>query len=314
MNGPLLYTNVVGFGTGYKYTKGEKTNQLCTTVLVTKKLPEVALKPYDLIPAQIEGIQTDVIEVGTIRAHQARTDKWRPAPPGVSIGHYQITAGTFGCVVRKGDQRFILSNNHVLADENAARIGDPIYQPGVYDGGNEAIAHLEDFIPIDFGDGDPTCFLAEGIADLANGFAKGLNSSHRLSAYRVVQEVENLVDAAIARPISDDLIVDEILEIGMITGSREVTLGMYVKKSGRTTGLTTGTITVVAATVRVEYSDSVVTFTDQIISSAMSEPGDSGSLLVNGDNEAVGLLFAGSDQVTIHNRIANVMSLLDVEV
>jgi len=38
-----------------------------------------------------------IIYTGIIRAleaRQARTDKWRPAPGGVSIGHYAITAGT----------------------------------------------------------------------------------------------------------------------------------------------------------------------------------------------------------------------------
>lgn len=314
MKALLQYPNVVGFGTGFKYAKGERTDQICTTVLVTKKLPQVALRPEYIVPAKIRHYQTDVIEVGIIRALQARTDRWRPAPPGVSIGHYLITAGTFGCVVKKDGQRFILSNNHVLANQNDALVGDPIYQPGAHDGGDEAIAVLEDFVPIEFDDGSPTCSIAQAIAKHANLHAKIWGSTHRLKAYREIQVAENLVDAAIARPLGDDLIVDEILEIGMLTGIAGVMLGESVRKSGRTTGLTSGTVTVLNATVRVEYTDAAATLTDQIISTGMSQPGDSGSVLVDDDNRAVGLLFAGSDQVTIHNTIFNVLGLLGIEI
>jgi hypothetical protein len=309
----MQYPNVVGYGTGFKYVGGKNTGQVCKTVLVTSKLPKIALRSIDIVPTRIGDLPADVIEVGVIRALKDRTDKWRPAPPGVSIGHYAITAGTFGCVVRKDGQRFILSNNHVLANQNDASIGDDILQPGKYDGGQETIAYLEEFVPINFENGSPTCPFVKGIADLANVFAKGLGSSHRLRAYQE-DATDNLVDAAIAIPIDDGIIVDAILEIGMIKGSADVQLGQWVVKSGRTTGLTTGTITVVEATVKVQYDKGTATFKNQIISSAMSEPGDSGSVLVNDDNEAVGLLYAGSDQVTIYNKIDDVINLLGVEI
>jgi hypothetical protein len=34
-------------------------------------------------------------------------------------------AGTFGCLVTDGTKRFILSNNHVLANENALPLEQP---------------------------------------------------------------------------------------------------------------------------------------------------------------------------------------------
>lgn len=309
----MQYPNVVGYGTGFKYVGGNNTGQICKTVMVTSKLPEIALRSIDILPTRIGDLPADVIEVGVIRALQDRTDKWRPAPPGVSIGHYAITAGTFGCVVRKGDKRFILSNNHVLANENNASIGDDILQPGSYDGGQETIAYLEEFVPINFENGSPTCPIVKGIADLANVFAKGLGSSHRLRAYKE-DATDNLVDAAIAIPIDDGIIVDAILEIGMITGVAPIALGERVMKSGRTTGLTSGTIITIDATIQVQYSDGRAVFTNQIVSTNMSQPGDSGSLLVNEDNKAVGLLFAGSDQVTIYNTIYDVITLLGVEI
>ena len=318
MKALFQYPNVVGFGTGYKYVKGKKQDQICTSVLVSKKLPKIALKPEDMIPPKlgISGVMvTDVIEVGTIRALKERTDKWRPASPGVSIGHYVITAGTFGCVVRKDGERFILSNNHVLANQNDASIGDAIIQPGVYDGGTEIFARLEDFVPIIFDEGGlPTCPFAIGFADIINVIPEVLGSSHRLKAVREIQQAPNLVDAAIARPLRDDLIIDVVLDIGKINGSATTGLGDSVKKSGRTTGVTEGVVTTVRATVKVQYSGAVATLEDQIISTYMSEPGDSGSLLVNDDKEAVGLLFAGSDQVTIYNTISNVLDLLGVTI
>ena len=80
-----------------------------------------------------------------------RKTKRRPCPGGVSVGHYQITAGTLGCWVKKNDQWMLLSNNHVLANVNQAKIGDPIYQPGVYDGGtaDDELGKLYEFVPID---------------------------------------------------------------------------------------------------------------------------------------------------------------------
>ncbi|NIU63493.1 MAG: hypothetical protein GWN66_23410, partial [Pseudomonas stutzeri] len=80
-------------------------------------------------------MQTDVQETGVIRALQDHTAKWRPAPGGVSIGHVDITAGTLGCLVVRGDHIYILSNNHVLANSNEAEPGDAILQPGPHDGG-----------------------------------------------------------------------------------------------------------------------------------------------------------------------------------
>jgi hypothetical protein len=45
----------------------------------------------------------------------------------------------------------------------------------------------------------------------------------------------------------------------------------------------------------------------------MSQPGDSGSLLVAGGSlQAVGLLFAGSSQTTIYNPIGDVLQALAV--
>lgn len=314
----LKKKNVTGVGIGFKETNGKLTTELSLVVLVTEKMESSQLASKDLIPAAIEGITTDVKAVGRIVIHKLRTDRWRPAPPGVSIGHEYITAGTFGAVVRDNatNKKLILSNNHVLANSNDARNGDTIVQPGRVDGGNapqDLIARLERFVPIVFEtSNDNTCSIARGVAGIANFAARLLGSRSRLMTFRMDTTI-NEVDAAVAAPWGNS-IEDEILEIGKVTGVRDIELEMPVKKSGRTTGLTKGKITTLNVKVQVGYGNGKTAwFENQIITTDMSEPGDSGSLLVHADtNEAVGLLFAGSDKVTVHCPIRRVMELLEI--
>jgi hypothetical protein len=280
-------------------------------------MPTSALAAEDLVPDTIRGVATDVVETGPIRALQAPTGRFRPAPGGVSIGHRDITAGTLGCLVRKGGETFILSNNHVLANSNAGAIGDPILQPGPHDGGtleNDHIANLEAFVPISFVAPEPPseCGFAQAVIALLNAGCRLIGSATR---YRVVsiQQTPNLVDAAIARPLAAASVTDEILGIGRIQGTAQGALGMRVKKSGRTTGLTTGEILQVDVTVNVQYgAGQVAQFTDQLLAGAMSQGGDSGSAVLDEQNRLTGLLFAGSDSTTIINRIEHVFGALGV--
>lgn len=315
----LSKPNVVGVGVGYQYKKGVQTSDLGIIVLVRRKLPTTALTSQELIPQQVNRIDVDVIEVGEIRALQSRTDRWRPAPGGVSLGHYRITAGTFGAVVKDkaSGERLILSNNHVLANSNDAVVGDPILQPGPIDGGstpNDTIATLLRFCPIEFSTEPGICNLANAYAGIGNAIAGVIGSKHRVSTFQSNPQAVNTVDAAVARPTKDSDILDEILEIGVVEGTTEAVLGMSVRKSGRTTGFTTGQITIINATVDVSYgSGRVARFENQLVSGPMSQGGDSGSLLVAGDAlKAVGLLFAGSNQTTIFNPIQAVLDCLEI--
>lgn len=307
--------NVVAAGVGYKISGGQKTSTLSIVCSVSKKVAASQLSSRDLVPASLEGTPTDVIETGVIRALQSPTEKHRPAPGGVSIGHRDITAGTLGCLVKKDGRPVILSNNHVLANSNAAEIGDPILQPGPYDGGRfpeDHIADLEHFIPINIGGLPSECPIATGTASFLNSIARLFGSGVQLQAIEQ-QPAENLVDAAIARPLNPDDVKDEILNIGVPQGVVEAELGMAIRKSGRTTGFTTGEIQQVDVTVNVQYGQGrIATFTDQLMAGAMSQGGDSGSAVLDEHNNLVGLLFAGSDTSTILNRIQNVFSELGV--
>jgi hypothetical protein len=305
----LAKANVVAVGVGYKNGDGP----LSVMVSVTRKVPAHALAERDLVPDRVNGALTDVVEVGEIKALAApapfSTKRERPALGGDSIGHHAITAGTLGCVLRRGGDRVILSNNHVMANSNEAEVGDPILQPGAHDGGtlDDAIASLEAFVPITFGGGLPI----PSECPIANAAAWLLRRRTRLMP--VVQAEDNLVDAAVALPYFDEDVSDEIRGIGALAGIGSAELGMAVQKRGRTTDHTTGTIEQVGVTVNVQYGEGkVATFRDQVMAGPMSEPGDSGSAVLDMGRNLVGLLFAGSEQVTICNRIEHVVEALDL--
>lgn len=307
--------NVIGVGSGVKWTDGKPTGEPALLVLVTQKMEEDLLSQADLVPQDLEGIPTDVMAIGypfaggceTFWAQaQSLVKRARPAKGGYSVGHYNITAGTIatgvydilpsGTVSPPGhgigipSRYYILSNNHVLADSNAANLNDPILQPGPYDGGidpDDRIGILSRFIPITFDPPTPK------------------------------DQHNNLVDAAVAEVQFNDL-DREIYWIGPLMGWRKkanVPVGTLIKKTGRTTNFTTGRITAINATVDVGYGGGrTARFRDQFVTTGISAGGDSGSLVTTLDNVAVGLLFAGSSISTIINPIENVRSLLRVEV
>jgi hypothetical protein len=230
----------------------------------------------------------------------------RPARPGVSLGHHQITAGTFGCLVQRNGQVFILSNNHILANSNKAQMGDAILQPGPHDGGTLAdqIGTLEQFIPVGFG-------ISAGCG--CSPFALLLRLLG-LASPRINEPGNNTVDCAIARPLSADLVNADILNIGIPSGVGTVTLGTPVQKSGRTTGLTSGEITQLDVTVSVLYGTQIAVFRNQLMTGARSQGGDSGSAVLDMNRQVVGLLFAGSNTATIMNPIQLVLEALQVQV
>lgn len=309
--------NVVLVGKGKKITDGVNTGKDAIVVGVTKKQPMQAMSRKDKVPKKINGIVTDVIEVGEIRALADAPDhkiKYRPAPGGVSIGHKDITCGTLGMIVKRGGVRYILSNNHVLANENKAEIGDSILQPGPYDAGgaDDEIAKLSDFVPLKFNTLPPPsdCPLAKVVIKIFDTLAGIFGRKTRLLAVVPKATAINIVDCALAWPKDKD-VLDSILEIGEPSGEAEPEVGMKIKKSGRTTGLNHSEIALVDATTVVQYSSGFAVFEDQLVTTTpMAQGGDSGSAVLTEDNKVVGLLFAGSDTVAILNKFRNVREAL----
>lgn len=307
--------NVIGMGVGVKWKQGQPTGEPALVVLVTHKLEKDQVSAADLVPPKLAEMQTDVLAIDYPFAGggepleagmQTLRRRIRPAEGGYSVGHFRITAGTIAtCVydilpggtvsppahgIGIPPRYYILSNSHVLANSNAAALGDPVLQPGPFDGGTDPadrIARLSRFIPITF---EPPVPRAQH---------------------------NNLVDAAVAAEEFHDL-DREIYWIGYVRGWRQkanVRVGTIVQKTGRTTNYTTGRITAINATVDVNFGGGrVARFRDQIVTTNISAGGDSGSLVTTLDDVAVGLLFAGSSTATIVNQIENVRSLLRVEV
>ncbi len=247
--------------------------------------------------------EVDVRYVGRVFKKQKRAaagrlwnqKRVRPLVPGLSVGHYKVTAGTLGCFVkdRSDDTVYMLSNNHVLANENDAKKQDAILQPGTYDGGGkpaDVVAKLSRFITLSTSNPNPVdCAIAE-----------------------------------ISRTIKYD--ASKLRGLGTIAGiGKAADIGDKVSKLGRTTGVTHGKITAIEVDqVVVQYDLGNLTFNGQIEIEGngdhlFSDGGDSGSLIVNDDLEGVALLFAGSDQggsnghgLTYANPLSEVLDRLKV--
>ena len=192
--------------------------------------------------------------------------------------------------MKSGSTTYALSNNHVYALENDAPIGSNVLQPGRYDlncasGSNALLGTLTRFVQIQF----------------------STNANNR-------------VDGAIAAAPTTNLGKSTPSDGYGTPGSTiaAAALNQVVRKYGRTTGLTTGSVVSLNATVNVGYSSGTARFVGQIVirgKGQFSRGGDSGSLIVNGSNRPVGLLFAGSSNgYTIANQIGDVLSALGVTI
>jgi len=240
--------------------------------------------------------EVDVRVVGQVTMQAVQQTRQRPLRIGDSTANAKTTlgAGTLGCfVARRGkpDEDLVLSNNHVLANENQARKGSTILQPGPMDGGK------------------------------AKRDAVG-----RLAGFVTLKKRHNRVDAALAS-------IDEGLEyrplslagLGELAGVREAALheNEPVLKLGRTTGLTRGRVTAYELDdIHAAYPAPLgnIGFDDQIEIAPEHENrpfslgGDSGSLIVDRELRAVGLLFGGNNiDVTYASPIAAVLEILGVQ-
>ena len=129
-----------------------------------------------------------------------------------------LNVGTLGCFVELVDGSIaLLSNNHVIAGNNKAKIGDRIFQAGnIYDESDEIIASLQNFTPLQF----------FSDSDIKKGSTK-----------------RNTVDAAVAKLNSDVDWSNRYLKRHNLRGlhnTADIDAGDKVFKVGRTTGYTEG--------------------------------------------------------------------------
>jgi hypothetical protein len=245
--------------------------------------------------------EVDVRYIGPVSKRAAipwTRQRHRPLRLGTSVAHVKVTAGTVGAFVHKPGHTdtFILSNNHVLANENRGKIGDAIIQAGALDGGTDP--------------GDRVATLA------------GMTRLKKTGA--------NTIDSAIAKMDAkidfDPLTIRGLGKLAGL-GSAFLDVGTEVAKLGRTSGLTRGQVTAFELdNVIVCFDIGLLRFDGQIEIEGLedvpfSQGGDSGSLIVEtGSRLVVGLLFSGTDiggrndkGVTYAHPIRTVLEALKVD-
>jgi hypothetical protein len=301
---------LLAIGVGHKVVRNKSTGEPAVKAFVARKLPAESVEPERMLPLEVPApggtIQTDVEEMAPPVSPPwvvgGSTDPWaimlgnrgrrRPVRGGDSLSSYRSPIGTAAITVAdrtRSGGRAILSCNHVLAELNHGNVGDPIVQPSVDDGGSllDACAYLDRWVPVRFGDAS----------------------------------TPNLVDAAVAR-VDPQCASFWVEWIGPPAGVRQgdsLRPGETVVKVGRTTGLTSGTVVAVNVSAWIPYPALLgqvgsAFYREQIVTTAMAGFGDSGSLLLDANDNAVGQLFAGSSTHTFFNDIAYVCEALSIQI
>jgi hypothetical protein len=273
--------HVLGVGVGRKIVAGAPTDELSVRLYVSRKLPRRQLRAKNTLPKRIAGIPTDVIEssvayfAASAKCSLQRLRAQRPLRPGISAANERVPAGTLGAICRslrpgEGADRFVLSNNHVLADFGRADLGSAILQPSSFEGGQ----------------------VTETIAAL-----------HRFAIIDEAPSAANRVDAAIARMGPGIDFTTDICGVGAIGGVATARADLIVHKHGRTSGYSAGRIDDPSIDVVIPLprngTEVPVRFVDQIRIvphgnfTLFAQPGDSGALVATrSSGRAVGLLFA----------------------
>lgn len=273
------------------------------------------------LPLDIDGIPIVIEETGPIVPYKSsgggtggQAKQTPPVKMGTSGGwRYDLAngyccGGTLGSLVQKNGVKYTLSNYHVLyadivngGNSRTAQPGDPVIQPGLIDVSCNANN-------------------AQNVASLVSGGGTLPDAGN-----------PDAVDAAIASVTSG--MVDEtgsILNVGTISANTlNATVGLAVKKMGRTTGLTRSSVSAINGSFSITYSNECAggtsftqSYSGQVVISnrrcGFQNGGDSGSLLVEDvttNPRAVGLCFAGSSvcsnsSIAIANPIGDVLNKL----
>lgn len=251
-----------GFRIAVRYRLGTPTARMVCRELAQELGPDIDIRRTGRVHTLARAPRPAARSLG-------ESGRVRPLRPGISVAHETVSAGTLGAFVERDEVIFLLSNHHVLVGD-AGQLGDPVLQPGPYDGGSlpqDQVGTLTDLVPL--APGQPA-----------------------------------RVDAALAA-LDTEIGFETPYPAGLLTGVVDAEGGEAVEKVGRTTGLTAGTVTAIELDgVLVDFGPGLGTlsFDGQLeVESSGAEPfsagGDSGSLVYLPDTrKGLGLLFAGSDQ------------------
>ncbi len=287
----MKYPGVRDVGVGLRERNDLATDEIVFRVYVTDKKPPSKLPKNAMIPDKVLGVPTDIV----LEPRPRLTDdssKYRPLQGGIQIGNDTTSgAGTIACIAQRNTDGSIvvLSNGHVLLDGGAAN-GEKVGQPNI-----------------------SCCCCCKGniigeVVDTANN---------------------SLVDCGIALIKGQPGFTNEIQDIGLIFGSAPlngagstVVFGDKVRKRGRSTRLTHGTIMNASVATAAVPAKGIPARTNQIeIKPDPAEPmfqdyGDSGAALVNEDNVVVGLMWGVVDatKLAYANRITDVISAMNITI
>ncbi|MBT7188543.1 hypothetical protein HN911_14610 [Candidatus Bathyarchaeota archaeon] len=349
--------NVVGLGEAEKEKDGRKTGKKGLTVYVEAKVAKNRIQEQDLIPKIVEGVRTDVVVLERSEAlplHEGfedRFDGWRrPFMMGDEIGPtYHLQCGTIGMISRIPfvgwtAQDIGLTNWHVLHSpftEQIDILDHHVSQPGWPKHGQPApefigkvFAHstLDPTTP--YNKVDAAFFTLEKPGGNPRKPAPGWNAPGSFWDGQIdaITQRGYLKDAGGAHllgwPHYHANFAALIRDINAPGGFRPQPLGLgtveigdRVWKSGRTTGVTTGTVMATNYNCGVSYGGKlgIVRFTKQLMvrrdddfndPEVIVSPGDSGSGVFDETGNLVGLLFAGGKK----HYIANVIQTVFLEV
>ena len=259
-------------------------------------------------PLENQAAQTDYVEMGSSGGNANDYDSSQDGRGDQYVN--DCCGGTLGALVEdRKNNLYILSNNHVLAESDQARSGDTIIQPALIDlncnpQAGRTVGSLRYVVPLD----DPRTNVDAALA----------------AATPAVDPSGAILD--LGAPLNGRL-----SPASPAGGSGEALTSsqldnLRIAKSGRTTGLTCGTVNTINLSVQVDYyydcaetkPSYTKTYKDQIgiPGMAFADSGDSGALVLDASNaQPVGLLFAsGGDNnnhgFSVANPIQDVLSEL----
>ncbi|MFC5790989.1 hypothetical protein EDM22_16830 [Agromyces tardus] len=274
----LSHPHVVRVGVGYRERAGAKTDELVIRVYLEKKLPLDEVPEELRIPTEWNGIPTDVIEASPATLTDVKDFKERPVPCGLEISlvtaNTALYCGTSGCFVRKKGGTDV----YLLTAAHVLKVPD----------------HR----------------MMDGIVYQARPFG-WINRVATTTA----THFGGTVDAGIAKMDSDVGHRNYVWKIGNLVGTGSPVLGGTVRKHGRTTDYTVGTVTAISVSMTLNGTEfrSLVEITPDPGYAKFADEGDSGSPLVNGGNEIVGIVMAKDDDFAYACRIDNVFQTLNLE-
>lgn len=296
------YTDLVSVGVGHKTISGEDTKEPCILIGV---LDKGSFPKGEKIPPEIGGIKTDIVQEDKIIAMSYPKEARQPMVGGISIGPSNLSsAGTLGCCVYHnalGTTKCGITNAHVLT-----------YHNGMRNNGNQTLLCLGAVTgyPVQPGKLDPSPGLPVSV---------GYNLPYIATALSSGVDAALFVVSGSGVSITPNSILDIKLPIGLVFTPNNLQIGDSVTKSGRTTGVNTGTVQALDTTASINYTgcDStniVKTMTHLIKTSFMLSPGDSGSILLKNTTSkpVVGLCFAGSSTRSYACEWGNVQTVMGI--